>query len=161
MQLEEELAANGFRHGRGLATAWVEGDIVDGLGAIDFPTQPPVGLALGGAVHPERMQLVADVLLQPATHVVGAQAGRHAVVQRGAHPAREFLVEAGNGAGEDDHEQQPARQQTAPGMQAGHALAQLHGRTLQSPERNAARHITAVTPMIGSQMRPALRAANT
>jgi len=161
VQLEEELATQRFRHWLGLRAARVEGDVVDRLGGVYFPTESPVRLALGRAVHPEGMQLLADVLLQPATHIVRTEAGYHAVMQRRAHPAGEFLVEAGDGAGKDDHEQQPARQQAAPGVQTGHALAQFHGRTLQSPEKNAARHSTAVTPTINSHTRVALRAANT
>ncbi len=161
VQLEEEISAEGLRHGIGPCAPWIEGHVMEGFGAVHLPAEPPVGFPCGGAVHPERMQLLADVALQPVAYVIGALGRDHAFVQCRAHPAVELLVEAGHGAGEDDHVEQPARQQPAPGVQPDHALAQIHGRFLQSAARNAARHSTTVRPTSNSHTRVALRAANT
>ena len=71
---------------------------------------------------------IGGALAQPVAHLVGAQRLRAGQVQVRLHPAGQLLVEAGQAAGEDDDEQQPADQQPRPGMQAGHRLTQVHGR---------------------------------
>ena len=71
---------------------------------------------------------IGRALAQPVAHLVGAQRLRAGQVQVRLHPAGQLLVEAGQAAGEDDDEQQPADQQPRPGMQAGHRLTQVHGR---------------------------------
>ncbi len=161
VQLEEELTADRFRHRHSPCATGIETDVMEGVSSIHFPAQPPVGLPFGRAVHPERMKLFMDVLLHPASHVIRTDMRCNILVQRWAHPACQLLVEAGQGAREDDHEEQPTGQQPAPGVQPRHALAQRHGRVLKSPERNAARHSTAVRPISESQTRKVLRAANT
>ena len=159
VQLEEEVAAQGL--GQWLAAGRIEGDVMHLLRSVHFPAQPPVGLALGRPVHPEGVQLVLDVALQPVAHLVGSHAGGGGLVQRRTHPALQLLVETGDGAGENDHVEQPAGQQTAPGMQARHGLTQIHGRTPRSLGRKAARPSASVRPPSHNQARVALRAANT
>ncbi|MNE55933.1 hypothetical protein D3C80_1508050 [compost metagenome] len=158
VQGEEEFAADRLR--QGFAGLRVELEVDELAEVRRHPAGRPVGNALGRRAHPEGMS-VGLALREPVAHLVGAHRVFHRLVQLRQHPAGEFLVEAGQAAAEQDDEQQPADQQPAPGVQAGHGLAQAHGRTPKPAGRKAAAASSALTARGSSQARQALRVAKT
>ena len=125
VQGEEELAADRLR--QRLAAHRVQLEGLELAAVARFPAGVPVRRPLARRQHPPGMG-IGRALAQPVAHLVGAQRLRAGQVQVRLHPAGQLLVEAGQAAGEDDDEQQPADQQPRPGMQAGHRLTQVHGR---------------------------------
>ena len=78
----------------------------------------------------------------------------------GLHPVGYFIFEIGQGAGQENREQQPAEDQACPGVQPGHGLAKalFHVRAIQKPmpARVAKSALGTITP---AQARHAVRQA--
>lgn len=133
VQGEPEAAAQGFR--QGLPGHRIEGEALELALVRRLVTGPPEGFALTRRTHPERVG-IGCLGQQPVAHLVdGQRLLAAAFMQRRTHPAFQLLVEAGDAAAEQNDEEQPGRQQSAPGVQSRHGLAQAHGRTPKSPGR--------------------------
>ena len=120
VQGEEELTPQRVRHG--LSGSGIESCTAAFASTVFLPTQLPVRFAFGRTVQPVGMQRPFHIGVQPLPDVVSIDGAGCRHVQRGPHPAFDFLVEAGQRAGEQNDEQQPAWQKPAPGMQPGHRL---------------------------------------
>ncbi|MNF82351.1 hypothetical protein D3C84_646540 [compost metagenome] len=126
VQGEEEQPADSFRHG--LAGGRIQGEAHEFAFVGGLVTGPIERLALARWTDPDGVG-VRRLRQHGVAHLVHSQAVAGGCVQRWPHPALQLLVEAGDAAGEEDDEEQPGRQQAAPGVQPRHGLAQAHGRT--------------------------------
>ena len=126
VQFEEEVAADG--PGQYLAALGVHQEGLELAEVRRLPASRPVRHAFGGRVHPVAVGL-GRALDDQLTHLVGTDFHLFQLVQLRCHPAGELLVEHRDGAGEQHDKENPADQQPAPRVQAGHGLAQAHGRT--------------------------------